>query len=179
MRIIAMIFLVGCASSQQHVESVRFNLATIDSLKLGEQKMDDVLAILGTPSEKIDLSKITQVRKTGIVWQYNEANFPRISIFFETGVMKSVTWKVRDGDLEQNAEMVKKRYSEKWHVSVVPPDTAHSQTEICRLTSLTSGVSIDVRASLKQVTSITRSLSLDSTNISFAKWQADLCGFLK
>ena len=137
------------------------------------------MAILGTPSEKFDLSKITQARKAGIVWQYNEAALPRISVFFETGVVKSVTWKVRDGDPEQNVEVVKKRYSEKWRVSVVPPGTVHSQPEICRLTSVTSGLSVDVRAPLRQVTSITRSLSLSSADASFETWQADLCGFLK
>ena len=177
--IISLIFLIGCVSSQQHGESARFSLSAIDSLKLGEQKMDDVLAILGTPSEKFDLSKINQARKAGIVWQYNEADFPRISVFFEADVVKSVTWKVRDGDLEQNVEVVKKRYSEKWLVTVMPPGTAHSQPEICRLTSVTSGLSVDVRAPLRQVTSIARSLSLSSPDASFEAWQADLCGFLK
>jgi hypothetical protein len=137
------------------------------------------LAILGAPSEKFDLSKIPQARKTGIVWQYNEAGYPRISIFFESGVVKSVTWKVRDGDLEQNVDVVKKRYSEKWRVSVVPPSTAHSQPETCRLTSMPSRLSVDLRASVRQVTSITRSLDISSSDAPFEAWQADLCGFLK
>ncbi len=181
MRIIAIIvlfFLNACVTPQPHVESAKFTLSSLDSLKLGEQKMDDVLVILGVPSEKFDLSKIPQARKAGIVWQYNEADFPRISVFFEAGVVKSVTWKVHDGDPEQDVAVVKKRYFEKWRVSVVPPSTAHSQPEICRLTSVASGLSVDVRAPLRQVTSITRSLSLGSTDASFEKWQSDLCGFL-
>jgi hypothetical protein len=177
--IITLTLIIGCISSQQRTESARFSLSTIDSLRLGEQKMDDVLTILGAPSEKIDLSKIPQARKAGVVWQYDEAEFPRISVFFQDSVIKSVTWKVRDGDPEQSMEVVKRRYSETWRVSVVPPSTAHSQPEICRLTSVTSGRSVDVRAPLRQVTSITRSLSISSTESSFETWQADVCGFLK
>jgi hypothetical protein len=177
--IISLIFLNGCVSLQRHAESARFSLSAVDSLKLGEQKMDDVLTILGTPSEKFDLSKVPQAQKAGIVWQYNEADFSRISVFFEAGIVKSVTWKVRDGDPEQNVEVVKKRYPEKWRVSVMPPSTVHSQPEICRLTGVTSGLSVDVRAPIRQVTSITRSLSHSSTEASFETWQADICGFLK
>lgn len=177
--IISLIFLIGCVSSQKHAEPARFSLSAIDAMKLGKQKMDDVLTVLGAPSEEIDLSKIAQARKEGIVWQYNETDFPRISVFFDAGVVKSVTWTVRDGDPEQNVEVVKKRYSEKWRVSVVPPSTFHSPPEICRLTSVTSGLSVDVRAHLRQVISITRSLSLSSTDASFETWQSDLCGFLK
>lgn len=177
--IISLIFFIGCVSSQQHAESARFSLSATDSLKLGKQKMEDVSAVLGIPSEKFDLSNLTQARQTGIVWQYNEAELPRISVFFEAGVVKSVTWKVRDGDPEQNVEMVKKRYSGPWRVSIVPPGAVHSQPEICRLTSVASGLSVDVRVPLRQVTSITRSLSLSSTDVSFATWQADLCGFLR
>ena len=181
MKIITVIFLflIGCVSAQKHAGVAKYNLSTVESLRLGEQTTSDVLAILGAPNEKVDLSKIPQVRKIGTVWQYNEGEYPRISVFFENNILKSVTWKVRDSDPEQSIDVVKKRYPYKWRISVVPPSTAHSSPEICRLTDSVSSLSFDVRASVRQVTLITRSLPHNSSNASFEAWKADLCGFLK
>jgi len=173
------LFLVGCVSLQKKTSPAKFDLSTVESLKLGEQRMNDVLTILGAPTEKIDLSKIPQAQKMGVVWQYNEGKYPRLSAFFENDILKSVTWKVRDGDLEQSVDVIKKRYPYKWRIDIVPPSTAHSSPEVCRLSDAISGFSFDVRASIRQVTLITRSIPGSLSNTSFKAWQTSLCEFLK
>lgn len=176
---VVFLFLIGCVNTQKHTTPAKLSLSVVESLKIGKQTMKDVTTILGEPTERIDLSKIPRAQKMGTVWQYNEGEYPRISLFFENDIVKSVTWKVHDGDLEQSMDVVKKRYPYNWRISVVPPSTAHASPEICRLTDKGSGLSIDVRASVRQVTSITRSLSNNSPGASFEAWQSDICEFLR
>ncbi len=175
-----LLFLGGCITSQTSMSVKKFDLSKVDSLKLGEQKAHEVLQILGPPIEKIELSKLPQAQNNGTVWQYDEDRHPRISIFFKSDIVQSVTWKVHDGDSEQDVNVVKRRYSKKWKIVIVPPGTPHTSPEICKLISQVDGVSIDIRASVKRVTVITRwNVEGIVSEKPVENWQSDLCDFLK
>jgi hypothetical protein len=127
------IFLFGCTSPGPiaPIPKTHFALTKARLIRPGISKKTDVLALLGQPAGRSDLSQATPMRLYSEAWSYLEAPFmaeDRITVEFpyHSEIVRAVGWDVRDGEPEQSLKVAKAAFpNAKFKVQKMPDINPH------------------------------------------------------
>lgn len=146
--------LLGC-SILNNISAPKISFEGFMNIKVGKMKMKNIKNKYGKPSNRHEIEKKYIGYENASQWVYKRDGYSRLYITFESEVVRSAFWDVRDNEVEENIEkLLEKVKSKKWLVVKEPARNPHAMPSKCKLVSNERGISILIEGYEKKVSSI-------------------------